>query len=104
MKSSVIGLASLVLCFADRQFAFAQTNVYSANVVGYYNRAMSSGDNLIANQFRSGNDTLNNLLAYGVPDGTTLTKWDSVANAFLPISVFNASTTNWSINYSLVLA
>jgi hypothetical protein len=76
-------------------------SVYSLNVVGYYNTTFYPGDNLIANQLGTGNDTLNNVLTHGVADGSTLTKWDPVGNQFLPPSVFDAATMNWSINYSL---
>ena len=61
----------------------------SANVVGYYNLTIYSGDNLIANQLETTNNTLNFLLSSpSVPNGATFTEWDSVANAFLPASTY----------------
>src|ERR1039458_1431948 len=75
--------------------------MYSGNIVGYINRSISAGDNLIANQLGTTNDTLNNVLASGVLNGSTLTEWDPVANRFLPTSTFDAASSSWSINYSL---
>ena len=101
LRSSVA--LSLVFLFVAPA-AWAQTNVYSGNIVGYINRSISASDNHIANQLGTTNDTLNNVLASGVQDGSTLTKWDPVANRFLPISTFDATSASWSINYSLTYA
>jgi hypothetical protein len=79
----------------------AQAQVYSGNIVGYYNRSVFAGDNLIANQLGTTNDTLNNVLTLGVLNGSMLTEWDPGANQFLPASTFNAATASWSINYPL---
>src|ERR1039457_1950490 len=89
LRSSVA--LSLVFLFVAPT-AWAQTNVYSVNIVGYINRFIFPGDNLIANQLGTTNDTLNNVLASGVLDGSTLTKWDPVANRFLPTSTFDATS------------
>ena len=101
LRSSVA--LSLVFLFVAPA-AWAQTNVYSGNIVGYINRFIYPDDNLIANQLGTTNDTLNNVLASGVQDGSTLTKWDPVANRFLPTSTFDATSASWSINYSLTYA
>jgi hypothetical protein len=100
MKSLRINTCLVLLSFLVAPAAFGQP-VYSLNVVGYYNATLYVGDNLIANQLGTGNDTLNNVLTSGVADGSTLTKWDPLGNAFLPASVFDGATKNWSINYSL---
>jgi hypothetical protein len=81
--------------------AWGQSNVYSINIVGYVNLMLFPGDNLIASQLGTTNDTLNNVLAAGVADGSTLSKWDPLANRFLPTSTYDAATASWSINYSL---
>jgi hypothetical protein len=91
----------VLFCLSAGPLAWAQSNVYSGNIVGYINRFISPGDNLIANQLGTTNDTLNNVLASGVLDGSTLSKWDPIANRFLPASVFDAATASWSVNYSL---
>lgn len=83
--------------------SFSQSNVYSINIVGYINRPILPGYNLVANQLVDNvSNSVNNVLL-GVPDGTTLTKWDSSANAFLPTSVFDLGSQTWSINYTLNL-
>lgn len=88
--------------------SFSQSNVYSLNIVGYINRAIVPGDNLIGNQLNYAplngpvDNSLNHILL-SVADGTTFTKWDAGANAFLPLSVFDLNSQTWSINYSLNL-
>src|SRR5712671_3219369 len=82
------------------------SSVFGAvNIAGYYNLVMYPGDNLIANQLdnRTTNGAsinyLDSVLINGdITAGTTFTKWDSAANAFLPVSTFDGSS--WSINYS----
>lgn len=79
----------------------AGAQVYSQNIVGYYNLLMRPGDNLIANQLdNSGGNTLTNLFQSGVPQGTTFTKWDANLVQFLPLSTYDSSS-GWSINYDL---
>src|SRR5437868_15268236 len=75
--------------------------VSSLNIVGYYNRVLYPGDNLIANQISATNNDLNTLFTAGAPDGTTFTKWNPAGNSFLPYSVFDAGSGTWSIDYSL---
>jgi len=71
------------------------------NIVGYINRQISPGDNLIANQLIASPDNNINTILTGVLDGATFTKWDSANAAFMPLSIF--SSGSWSINYSLNL-
>src|ERR1035441_10584378 len=104
MKMLLSILALSLFCFFVGPAAWAQTDIYSGNIVGYINRSISAGDNLIANQLGTTNDTLNNVLASGVLNGSTLTEWDPVANRFLPTSTFDATSASWSINYSLTYA
>jgi hypothetical protein len=97
MKTSILRLTLLislgVSCSAPGQ----------ANIVGYINRPIFPGDNLVANQLiATPNNSLNNILI-GVADGATFTKWDATANVFLPLSTFSLSTHTWSINYTLNL-
>lgn len=83
--------------------SFSQSNVYSINIVGYINRPILPGHNLVASQLLGNvNNTINNVLL-GVADGATFTKWDPTANAFLPTSVFDLGSQTWSINYTLNL-
>ncbi len=97
-----------VLTLAASALAGVAQPVYSLNVIGYYNRPLSPGNNLIANQLGYGvwgqyTNTLDNILSGSVADGSTFTKWDPQANQFLPVSTYSAAQTNWSINYTLDL-
>lgn len=81
---------------------FAQGgDVISINIVGFYNLRLYPGENLIANQLAQGDNRLNTVLTNGAAAGSTFAMWDSVANSFLPLSMYNG--TNWSINYNLDL-
>lgn len=97
MKYSQLKLALLIVCSGATSPFVVQT---SGNVVGYYNRSIYPGDNLIANQLIATNNSIDSLLVQGVPDGSTFTKWDTVANEFMPYSVFDANSGSWSINYN----
>ena len=81
--------------------AHGQTTVYSVNIVGYINQTLYAGNNYMANQLSTSNNTLNAIFAPGVvPEGTTFTEWNPAANQFLPASVYD-TTTGWSIDYAL---
>jgi len=77
----------------------AHGQVYSGNIVGYINLELYAGNNLVANQLASSDDTLNTIFQSGVPEGTTFTEWNASTQQYLPASVYDA-TTGWSINYS----
>jgi hypothetical protein len=67
--------------------------------VGFVNDTIVTGNNLIANDLSASPDnTLNNVLTFGVLTGSTFTEWDPVVQQFMPLSTFNGST--WSINYT----
>ena len=91
-----LGLA-LACLYGGRE---AEAQVYSQNVVGYYNQAIFAGNNFIANQLSSGGNTLNEIFTAPVPEGSTFTEWDASAGRFLPPSVYD-TTDGWSINYTL---
>lgn len=77
-----------------------RAQVYSQNVVGYINQELFPGNNLIANQLGTGDDTLTNLFNAPIPEGTTFTKWDASLAEFLPLSSYDTNS-GWSINYGL---
>jgi hypothetical protein len=79
----------------------AAAGVVSVNVVGYYNKPIFAGDNLIANQLYAQDNTLNAILFNGVPNGSTCTKWDSTSRQYLALSIYT-SGAGWSINYELL--
>ncbi len=82
----------------------ANGQVYSANIVGYYNLPFYAGDNLIANQLDAGtvpDNALNTVFQPGVvPEGATFTEWDPATQQYLPASVYD-TVNGWSINYTL---
>ena len=94
---------SLLCVFAIALFAFE----YDAGaIVGYYNLSIYAGDNLIANQLDPsgglGNAPLDVVFPTtnpAIPDGTTFTEWDPIANMYLPTSTYN-SVSGWDINYN----
>jgi hypothetical protein len=98
MKTIPANLLVAALCLMV-QAAQAQT---SQDIVGYINRPMRPGVNLVANQLLAGDNTLNTVFIGGaMPDGTTFTKWSE--GNFLPTSVYNAARGDWSINYTFTL-
>jgi hypothetical protein len=97
MKTFKCKLASSCLCLFIASKVAAQ--IFNPSIVGYYTLGISSGDNLIANEFNGSPDnTLDSVLIDGVASGSTFSQWDSVANQLLPASIFDGSV--WSINYS----
>lgn len=88
-------VAGMVASAADCQ------TTYSGNIVGYINQTLYGGNNYIANQLSTSNDTLNAIFQTGVvPEGTTFTEWDPTLDQFLPTSTYD-TVTGWSINYTL---
>lgn len=81
-------------------FCASATAQYSLNVMGYYNKVLYAGDNLIANQLATTNNSLSSIFNSSVPHGSTFTKWDAEQLDFLPVSVYDQST-GWSIQYDL---
>jgi hypothetical protein len=78
----------------------SHSQTYSQGIVGYINQPLYPGDNLIANQLSTSNNTLNAIFQPGVPEGTTFTEWNPLTHQYLPASVFDINT-GWSINYEL---
>src|SRR5437660_1757622 len=93
MTNLPVPLRNLTFCL----ILLAAPNAFAP--VGYINVNIYPGDNLIANQLdNNGHNDLNAILSFATP-GAAFTKWDSVANQYLPASVFDG--TSWSINYNL---
>ncbi len=84
-------LAVAALTAAGLATSMAQ-NVYSLNVVGYYNVTVPAGKYaLIANQLVQTNSTVANVLA-SVPAGTTVLKW--TGTGFAP-NTYNGPDIGW---------
>jgi len=83
--------------------AVAQSNVYSLNVVGYYNvevhADVSSTKVMIANQLHTTNDVLSNILPGPYPDGTVFFYY---AGSFTPSAWDTDNTPNsWDLDFPL---
>jgi hypothetical protein len=75
--------------------------LYSPGIVGYINQPLYSGNNYIANQLSTGDNSLDTIFQPGVvPEGTTFTEWNPTTQALLPASTYD-TVTGWSINYTL---
>jgi hypothetical protein len=88
-----------VFCIAGlTSIYFFSTSSYS--LAAYIVIPLYSGNNFVANQLVSGNDTIATLFSQQIPDGATFTKWDAASNQYLQISTYHAGS-GWSINYGL---
>ena len=67
--------------------SMAQSNVYSLNVVGYVNTALTAGGryNSVANPLNTANNVFSNVLA-GVPNNSQVLKWN---HAIVDFTVIN---------------
>jgi hypothetical protein len=82
MRTKVLlGLAAIA---ASALTSMAQSNVYSLNVVGYYNVNIgvgSTGKRMIANQLNTTNNTIGSVLA-SVPEGSQFFKFNGGFTAY----------------------
>jgi len=60
-----------------------QAQVYSQNVVGYYNVAMAANYNLVSVQFQVGSSNGASEVFPNIPDGTALIQWNPSAVTFV---------------------
>jgi hypothetical protein len=91
-------LAAAAILAAGIASSMAQSNVYSLNVVGYVNKALSGGGfTAIANPLNATNNSLNTIMkGTQVPDNTTVFFWDPVAQDFSPtLPTYNATSQTW---------
>jgi hypothetical protein len=82
MRTKVLlGLAAIA---ASALTSMAQSNVYSLNVVGYYNTPIGvgpTGKRMIANQLNTTNNTIGSLFT-GVPEGSQFFKFNGGFSAY----------------------
>jgi hypothetical protein len=112
-----VKIASLLLCFmaltlwlAASDKAAAQSNVWTLGAYGYIDSPFLAGDNWFDDSLfvDSGNpvnpalNTLNILFPIGsdVPEGTTVRKWISAADAYTVPSVFH-TVSGWTLDYTV---
>jgi hypothetical protein len=96
---------NLITAWGMAAFCLSQgalhAQVYSQNIVGYYNLPIYAGNNLVANQLdNASGDSLDSIFQANVPEGATFTEWDSAHPGYLPVSTYDTNT-GWSINYVL---
>jgi len=74
-KTLVLAAAALTACVLT---ASAQSNVYSLNIVGYVNVAVSNNYSLVANPLNDGNgNSMTNLIpAVALPNGSKVSLWN----------------------------
>lgn len=91
-------LCAAVLAAGVATSAVAQSNVYSLNVVGYYNVDSPAGQKImVANQLHTTNDVLSNVLPGPYADGTTFFKYN---NGFTAAG-WDTDANAWSADFSL---
>src|SRR5450631_2560876 len=91
MKSTIRLLAVSIL--------FLSVHTAPAPVVGYVNSIFKPGENLFNNPLDDGSDTLNDLFDYPIPNGTTISLWNSTTSSFGTTSIYSGGS--WSINLTL---
>jgi hypothetical protein len=80
MRTKALLLTGALLAAAGLTSVQAQT-VFSVNAVGYVNAIVPSGFSIIANPLDAESNTVGSLFA-GVPDGTTVYKFDASAGTY----------------------
>ena len=86
--------------------AAAQSNVYSANVVGYVNLPLTEGFNLVANQMdldlNGTNNTIVNVFSNNLPVNATIYSWNGTGFDISSFAKNKAGTlTNWTLNFTI---
>jgi hypothetical protein len=76
--------------------AFAQGNVYSVNAVGYVNKTVAPGFNLIANPLNSGNNDINAVIQ-NVPEGFTVFTYSGGSYASTTFEDDGEGNLAWSV-------
>jgi len=87
---------SAVLCAAGALSSMAQ-NVYSLNVVGYYNVALTNGYQLFANQLdvdgTGTNNTLVTVFSTNLPNLSQVLTWNNAQATYLSVTYKTASSS-----------
>jgi len=68
-------LLTAALAAAGALSSMAQSNVYSLNIVGYVNLTLTNGFNAVANPLDSGSNTIQNVFATNLPNGSVVYKF-----------------------------
>jgi hypothetical protein len=108
MRTKTLLLAA-ALTAAGIASTMAQSNVYSLNVVGYYNVTVSGSGaptslfryKMIANQLQTTDGTLNGVLGTNLPPGTTFLPFNPAAQSYATPAELIDAETGWDPNYSM---
>jgi hypothetical protein len=105
MRTKTLLLSAAVMA-AGLVSSVAQSNVYSANVVGYVNLPLKEGFNLVANQLDldlSGtNNTIVNVFSNNLPVGSQIFSWNGTSFDTAAFQANRSGTqTNWNANFTL---
>jgi hypothetical protein len=92
MRTKALLLTGALLAAAGLTSIQAQT-VFSVNAVGYVNTVVPAGFSIIANPLDAESNTVGALFA-GVPDGTTIYKFDASTGAYNINTLLFGSWTN----------
>jgi hypothetical protein len=92
-------IAAVALLGAATYASQGQTNVYSFNIYGHVNIPFYSGNTLFGNPLLSASSLLSVLLPQA-PEGTTVSIWDHVADAYTTTSEFHGGA--WSADFALI--
>ena len=94
MRTKTLLLAAAALA-AGVLASQAQSNVYSANVVGYANVVVPAGNHfvMVANPLTTGNDVISNVIT-GAPGATQLQYWNG--SGFTTFT-FNGLAKSWKV-------
>jgi hypothetical protein len=84
-------LAAAAILAAGLASSMAQGNVYSLNVVGYYNAPLQQ-TTALANSLHTGSDRMDQVIPYSVDDNVQV--WNG--NKWLVYTMDAASTTGWT--------
>jgi len=85
-KRLLLPLVAIAAAFSAGKGA-AQSNVYSLNVVGYYNITISNGFRFVANQLLQTNLNANYVLP-SMPDGSLLYRFDPAQQKYTDASIY----------------
>jgi hypothetical protein len=105
MRTKTLLLSAVALA-AGLVSSVAQSNVYSANVVGYVNLPLTEGFNLVANQLdldlTGTNNTIVNVFSNSLPANAKVYSWNGASFNISTFAVNKSGTaTNWSLNFTV---
>ncbi len=98
MKLKALLIAGMVLT-AGAVSSMAQGTVFSVNAVGFVNKTLNSGFQIVANPLVAATNDLNTLFppSAGIPNLSAVYKWNPAAGSFATSFYFNGWTSNMTV-------